>query len=317
MVLHRKQTMLQDYFPAALTQLIQQATTIKLKIIKRGGSSWILTAWGQILTSKGGSFKLWRSKPVQDIICSIITSDILDYGKVLIYAITLNANVIRLNDKGDEDRSYHIDNAISVVKPADYILAVTNTGELWTEYSELKLPGPVVAVTQKEDDDEITYFLQLNGELWLRNTVTWLRPDIRKVVDVSEVVGMITPDVLVRIDGTIYQRLYTDGQNPNYELETDVKDVVMAGSRVLITRNDDYYVDKDKENIGSASRTSLLAASASEMPRIEGNDVKAIAVSDYSRTVIRNDGVVLRQNPYYDYPVLETVPRLNVYQWYT
>ena len=302
---------LQDYFPSSLAELIKQAAAIKLKIVglsyENINVTYILTVWGQIFMSIDGSFKLWRSEPVQDVVCYDKYKDI---NRTMIYAITLDARVIQLDCQGRTNKIYNVKNVISVahynrVLSADSekfneILVISNTGEFFRSFwsklesrekvRRIELPGLVVSHVS----NNVTLLLQQDGGLWIY--VDYLG-EVKPVPDITDIVTLDNTEAYVRIDGSVYENLAITYHR--YALRTDIKDVVIAqdvGVHLnLITRNGDMYlllIGCEKANLGG----------------------KALAIAPNEDLVIRYDGRVLRRDPRFTDLVLTTIPRLNVFK---
>lgn len=289
MVLHREQTLLQDYFPTGLIDLIQRATTITPKAI----DNLLLTVRGQLFKRGKNGFELLYNGPIQDVVV----------GALGYYCITLDAKFIELSNTGELLKVFSLEN-VTTLTWSYHLVITTSDGSVFGEdgtvvgYSRLGgVKEPIVAVTSKVDliRQELADFLLLTLDMKLlhyhvEDDETTVVPDIKDVASIS-------PHILVRIDGRIYEDDDNEGLD-YFVLNKNVSDVVSAFSN-------------DGPEYAIINRTGELFYKSIDPPykRVTtGGPIIAVAPG-FSPIIIRADGRIVI---YHDTKNPVTIPRFNV-----
>lgn len=309
-MLHHKQTLLQDYFPSGLAELINQATIIKPKVFQRGETVILLTASGRLFEKKGDSFKLFHNEPVQHV-------EVRDFN---IWCITLDAEIIVLSTTGIFIQTTLLEN-VTTIGWSRYLVATTNDGSLF-EYTgvDFKLISkePVVAISidlyQSGHKPSNLFLLTPDMKLLYYNFET---EEVTVVPNVEDISASAT-ELLVRVDGSIYEyhNPDLDTENGNEKFEFILNETMTNASIPSF-----QFVDSEWLNYAIITRTGELwtksiAADMTDEPYkrvVTGGKVLA-ALPDLYLTVIRADGRVLTEIVNEDeIPTLTAIPRFNVF----
>ena len=332
MVLHRKQhrsdTLLQDYFPAGLALEIKQAAAIKPQVITIYDTTLLLTAQGQLYSrTVEEDFELIYNGPVQHIIFEYHTQSIL--------CITLNARIINLNDTGELIEILPLENVTSIAS-GEYLFAITNNGSLFElpaaqtsllandvgeedadiGYTHLnKIKQPVVAVAfDPYVSGEVfgnLFLLTLDMKLLHYNSIeeeTTVVPNVTafasKLVCAAEDITNITSELLVRVDGQIYE-YSRDGRIDAFEF---VINKTESDAIAVFSQSEDYtYITRNGELFYKSTEGPGPGKSYEKV--ITGGAVISVAPLSVA---IRADGQVLT-GIFNDDGELEftTIPRFN------
>ena len=215
---------LQDYYPSALAQLIQQAAVIKPKVVQSTKVTYLLTAHGQVLKSNSykndGKFSLFYTGPVQDILIDNI------YHEAMF--ITLDANIIYKNrfdinvDSDDDEPNPKINDVISITsRISNTVGVITSNGNYYIYNPErnkstlVKLSKPVVAQVVRNN---VSLLLQVDGRVWKYET--------KSIVDAEDITSL-SYKALLRDDGRIYELI-----NEDFVLNDQIFDIIAVNSSV-------------------------------------------------------------------------------------